>query len=64
MLCAIEPRLRLKRSPPQAGLEPGTARSVVDDAVLRLFQQYFSDIGTIGIMVKGLCKGITYQASV
>ena len=26
-LCAIEPRLRLKRSPPQAGLEPGTAGS-------------------------------------
>ena len=27
-LCAISPRLRLKRSPPQAGLEPGTATSV------------------------------------
>ena len=26
-LCATEPRLRLKRSSPQAGLEPGTARS-------------------------------------
>ena len=28
MVCTMEPRLRLKRSPPQAGLEPGTARSV------------------------------------
>ena len=27
-LCAMTPRLRLKRSPPQVGLEPGTARSV------------------------------------
>ena len=27
-LYAMEPRLRLKRSPSQAGLEPGTARSV------------------------------------
>ena len=27
-LCAMEPRLRLKRFPPQAGIEPGTARSV------------------------------------
>ena len=26
-LCAMEPRLRLKKSLPQAGLEPGTARS-------------------------------------
>ena len=26
--CAMEPRLRLKGSPPQAGIEPGTARSV------------------------------------
>ena len=25
-LCAMESRLRLKRSPPQAGIEPGTAR--------------------------------------
>ena len=27
-LYAMEPRLRLKRSPPQVGLKPGTARSV------------------------------------
>ena len=27
-MCAMELRLRLKRSPPQAGIEPGTARSV------------------------------------
>ena len=27
-LRAMEPRLRSKRSPPQAGIEPGTARSV------------------------------------
>ena len=27
-LCAMEPRLRLERFPSQAGLEPGTARSV------------------------------------
>ena len=27
-LCAMELRLRLKRFPPHAGLEPGTARSV------------------------------------
>ena len=27
-LCAMEPRLRSKRFPPQAGLEPETARSV------------------------------------
>ena len=26
-LCAMEPHLRLKRSQPQMGLEPGTARS-------------------------------------
>ena len=26
-LCAMEPPLRLKRSWPQAGLKPGTARS-------------------------------------
>ena len=26
-LCAMESRLRLKRSPPQAGIEPGTASS-------------------------------------
>ena len=27
-LCAKEPRLRVKKFPPTAGLEPGTARSV------------------------------------
>ena len=27
-LCAMKFRSRLKRSPPQAGLEPGTSRSV------------------------------------
>ena len=27
-LCAMEPRLRLQRLPPPAGLEPKTARSV------------------------------------
>ena len=27
-LCAMEPRLRLERFPPRAGLEPGTARSI------------------------------------
>ena len=28
-LCSRNPRLQLERFPPQAGLEPGTARSVV-----------------------------------
>ena len=27
-LCAMEPRLRLERSPPRAGLEPRTAPSI------------------------------------
>ena len=27
-LFAMEPRLQLKRSPPQEGIEPGTARSI------------------------------------
>ena len=27
IICAMEPRLRLKRSPTGVGLEPGTARS-------------------------------------
>ena len=27
-LCTVEPRLNLKRSPPETGLEPGTARSL------------------------------------
>ena len=27
-LCAMEPRLQLERIPPQAGLEPATAKSV------------------------------------
>ena len=27
-LCAMEPRLRLERFPPQTGIESGTARSV------------------------------------
>ena len=30
MLCAMEPRLRLKRFLPQAGLEPGTAGSPME----------------------------------
>ena len=28
-LCEMEPRLKLKKSPPQTGIEPGTDRSVV-----------------------------------
>ena len=38
-LLAIEPRLRLKKSSPQAGLEPGTARqakAVVASALCRI----------------------------
>ena len=27
-VCKMEPRYRMKRSPPEAGLEPGIARSV------------------------------------
>ena len=34
-LCAMESGLRLKRSPPQAGLEPGTARSASQRLICR-----------------------------
>ena len=41
----MEPRLRLKRSPPQIGHEPGTARSVVQRFTLRAAGGGVSDTG-------------------
>ena len=40
-LCVVEPRLRLKRSPSQAGLEPRTARSVGQHLTLRATGLFF-----------------------
>ena len=56
-LYAVEPRLRLERSSPQAGLEPGTARSAlpsemlcihpyIDRRMRKLFSYIFKQIYT------------------